>query len=125
MIKFDCSLAGQILVDYRNEKSFTIEYWRMDLEVLFSAQPFAQTADSYKWVQPNEKEVDVALPAGQNQLTINIPASMRNQNSIIRVTSGSGNVVVGQDYDNMMVCQVAKSVTSGSGNVVGARITTI
>merc|ERR1712079_768852 len=29
MIKFDCSLAGQILVDYRNEKSFTIEYWRI------------------------------------------------------------------------------------------------
>jgi len=82
----------------------------MDLEVLFSAQPFAKTADSYKWVEPNEREADIKLPEGQNQITINMPPSMRNQNSIIRVTSGSGNVVVDQDYDNMMVCQVAKSV---------------
>merc|ERR1719445_25217 len=109
-VSFDCSPAGQIIVNYRNEKSIMIEYWRMDLEVLFSAQPFAQSADSYKWVEPNERESNVALPEGQNQLMINMPPSMRNQNSIIRLTSGSGTVVVDQDYDNMMICQVARGV---------------
>merc|ERR1711997_749541 len=79
-------------------------------EVLFSAQPFSQSADSYKWVEPNERERNIALPAEQNSVTINMPSSMRNQNSIIRVTSESGNVVVDQDYDNMMTVQVSRSV---------------
>merc|ERR1711879_767234 len=63
-----------------------------------------------KWVEPNERERNIVLPEGQNQLMINMPKSMVNQNSIIRVTSGSGLVVVDQDYDNMMVCQVARSI---------------
>jgi len=109
-LDFACESGHKIRISYRNEKTCTIEYWKMDLEVLFSSQPFAAAADSYSWVEPNERERAVKLPEGGSELVVNIPASMRNQNSIIRITSGSGITVVRQDYDNEIEVQVGKAV---------------
>merc|ERR1719410_2796965 len=56
-------------------------------------------------------------------MILKIPPSMKNQNSIIRVTSGSGIQVVKQDYDNEIIVETAQSVgelrvLDKSGNAV-------
>jgi hypothetical protein len=113
-----------IEITYKNETSCTIEYWKMDLEVLFSAQPFSESADSYTWVRPNEMQQIDKLPA-DGKLAQGIPQSMRNKNSIIRVTSGSGISVTKQIYDNEIEVQTASSagelrVLDKSGKAVPA-----
>lgn len=102
------SKSHGIEIQCNNESSCMVEYWKMDLEVLFSAQPFSEAADSYTWVTPNEKQSIDKMPA-DGLVKQSIPGSMRNQNSIIRVTSGSGIQVTKQVYDNEIDVQTASS----------------
>merc|ERR1719461_1449049 len=104
---FECIDHG-IKIKYKNEQSCLVEYWKMDLEVLFSAQPFSESADSYTWVSPNETTKIDKLPE-KGEIKQSIPPSMKNQNSIIRITSGSGLTVTKQDYDNEIDVQTSKA----------------
>merc|ERR1719436_147351 len=93
----------------------TLEFWIMDLEMLFSVQPFAEKLDSYRYMQPN-KVMKQQLTAG-TQTTVDIPSDLRNCNSIIRLTWGDPNKeVVVNDYDNEIDVQVAKDI--GEARVV-------
>merc|ERR1719493_467297 len=65
-IDFQC-LPHKLKILYRNEANCQIEYWRMDLEVLFSSQPFSNSADSFTWVTPNDVHKEVNLPEGKNE----------------------------------------------------------
>jgi len=86
-----------------------LEFWIMDLEMLFSAAPFGENMNSYKYVQPN-KTMKQTLTQG-TQTTVNIPEDLRNCNSIIRLSWGDPdkNVVV-NDYDNEIDVQIAKPI---------------
>jgi hypothetical protein len=87
----------------------TLEFWIMDLEMLFSVQPFADKQDSYQYMQPN-KVMKQTLTAG-TQTTVDIPSDLRNCNSIIRLTWGDPDKeVVVNDYDNEIDVQVATSI---------------
>jgi len=87
-----------------------LEFWVMDLEMLFSVQPFAVTMDSYRYMQPNWVLRDVKLTEG-NQTVVDIPKKLKNCNSIIRLTWGDETKdVVVNDYDNEIDVQVAKDV---------------
>merc|ERR550525_1160578 len=86
-----------------------LEFWIMDLEMLFSVQPFAAHLDSYRYMQPN-KILKQSLTQG-TQTTVNIPEDLRNCNSIIRLTWGDPDkCVVVNDYDNEIDVQIAKDI---------------
>jgi len=86
-----------------------LEFWIMDLEMLFSVQPFSAHMESYRYMQPN-KQMKQSLTQG-TQTTVNIPEDLRNCNSIIRLTWGDPDkCVVVNDYDNEIDVQVAAKI---------------
>jgi len=86
-----------------------LEFWIMDLEMLFSVQPFSAHCDSFRYMQPN-KVMEKNLTGGSHTI-VDIPSDLRNCNSIIRLTWGEeGKSVVINDYDNEIDVQVAKDL---------------
>jgi len=87
-----------------------LEFWVMDLEMLFSVQPFAVTMDSYRFMQPNHIIKNIKLSGGKKTV-VDIPRSLHNANAIIRLTWGvEGKEVVVNDYDNEIDVQVSREV---------------
>jgi len=90
-----------------------LEFWVMDLEMLFSVQPFAVTMDSYRFMQPNHIMKNIKL-TGNMKTVVDIPSDLHNSNAIIRLTWGvEGKEVVINDYDNEIDVQVSR----GAGEV--------
>jgi len=87
-----------------------LEFWVMDLEMLFSVQPFAVTMNAFRYMQPNRVLKDIELSEGKFTV-VDIPKDLRNCNSIIRLTWGDeGKDVVVNDYDNEIDVQVSEEV---------------
>jgi len=85
-----------------------LEFWVMDLEMLFSVQPFAVTMDSYRFMQPNHIIKNIKLTGGKKTV-VDIPSDLHNSNAIIRLTWGvEGQEVVINDYDNEIDVQVSR-----------------
>jgi len=87
-----------------------LEFWVMDLEMLFSVQPFAVTMDAFRYMQPNGVVDGIELTEG-NQTIVDIPEALRNCNSIVRLTWGDERKdVVVNDYDNEIDVQVSEAI---------------
>jgi len=87
-----------------------LEFWVMDLEMLFSVQPFAVTMNAFRYMRPNRVISDIELTEGK-QTIVDIPSDLKNCNSIIRLSWGdeSKDVVV-NDYDNEIDVQVSQDI---------------
>ena len=80
--------ARRITVDYQNLTSCRIHYYPMDIELLFSRNPFVQQqSGQFAFVQPQETQ-ELALPAGQTRVTIDLPRRYFSRNVMIDVTGG-------------------------------------
>ena len=85
-----------VSVNYAGISTCTINYYLMDVEMLFSRNPFLSQDSArndpdsnaaFSIIQPNLSQ-SVALPAGQNALTQAIPEEFRSRNLIIEVQEG-------------------------------------
>ncbi|HRF00117.1 MAG TPA: hypothetical protein PLI18_06345 [Pirellulaceae bacterium] len=87
---FDFNVADRkIDLSWRNLESVTIRFYRMDVELLFSRNPFVQAeAGRFSHIRPNET-LEVTLPAGETNRTIELPESLRTANVLVEVTGGS------------------------------------
>merc|ERR1719427_2480244 len=93
-----------------------LEFWVMDLEMLFSVQPFAVTMNAFRYIQPNRILSGIELTEGK-QTIVDIPKDLRNCNSIIRLSWGDESKdVVANDYDNEIDVQVSE--TAGEVRVI-------
>jgi len=87
-----------------------LEFWVMDLEMQFSAQPFEVAVDSYRFIQPSYTIDRIKLSDGSCTV-VGKPGELRNCNSIIRLSWGmEGKEVVVNDYDNDIDVQVSREV---------------
>ena len=60
----------------------------MDIELLFSRNPFVQeVSGQFSIIRPNES-VEMRLPANRSSATIDLPAAYRDRNVMIEVTGG-------------------------------------
>ncbi len=95
-----------LVIDYRNLQSVQIDYHQMDVELLFSRDPFNSGSRSgHSLVRPNLSE-SVDLPAGQTRLVHPIPESVRRTNVIAEVRGGDQQVsqtVYSNNLDVQMV----------------------
>jgi len=111
MYDLEC-MRHQVKIKHSSSDSSNVqlEFWVMDLEMLFSVQPFAVTMDAFRYMQPNRVLSGIQLTEG-NTTIVDIPADLRNCNSIIRLTWGdeSKDVVV-NDYDNEIDVQVSEAI---------------
>jgi hypothetical protein len=77
--------AKRVRLDYRNITSCRVNYYLMDIELLFSRNPFVQGySGQFSYVRPNATQI-VALPKDKGRHEFDLPARFDNENVLIEV----------------------------------------
>ncbi|NLI76920.1 MAG: hypothetical protein GX442_10830 [Candidatus Riflebacteria bacterium] len=78
----------KISLRYQNIATCTIRFYQMDLELLFSRNPFVKEVGSqFAVIHPNAT-MAVPLPAGSTTAVIDLPEALRDSNMMIEVSAG-------------------------------------
>jgi hypothetical protein len=85
---FEFTLDNKAMqLSWQNLSAVRINYYLMDVELLFSRNPFVQQfGDQFATIRPNATR-EVALPAGQSQLSIPLPDDLAGRNVLVEVTA--------------------------------------
>ncbi len=85
----DLSIAdGTARVEYRNIESLQVNYYLMDIELLFSRNPFvARSGDRLPSIRPNYSETLQLTGAANGSRVLDLPESVRNRNVLVEVTA--------------------------------------
>jgi hypothetical protein len=79
--------AGQIRLDYRNLKGCTLNFYPMDIELLFSRSPFLQDgAAQFSFIRPVRSQA-VELPAGKEMLAVDLPKEFHARNVMVEAVA--------------------------------------
>lgn len=80
--------AQRIELNYQNLKSCDVNYYPMDIELLFSRNPFIQEQSAqFSFIRPVLSET-VNLPADANVLVHELPEAFRNSNVMVELVAG-------------------------------------
>jgi hypothetical protein len=75
----------KIALAYRNVKAVQVNYYKMDIELLFSRNPFVQEfAGQFSHIMPNAAET-IELPADKQAFTIPLPESLHASNVLVEI----------------------------------------
>ena len=105
----DCSLdvdveATEVQVDFDNLDSIRVNYYLMDIELLFSRNPFVQGhSGHFSHVMPNATR-SIELPKEQKRITFELPEDLHNQNVLVEVV-GRGRKQTAAYYSNSLALQ--------------------
>jgi hypothetical protein len=116
---FDFTVENKkIALTYQNLKSVTVNYYLMDIELMFSRQPFVQDmgGGQFAYIQPNQT-VETPLAADKKAVTIDLPVDLLNRNVMVEVVAG-GKTRTQAYYSNSLVAQVTENY--GQLRVTGA-----
>lgn len=98
----------KVQVDYKNVSSIEVNYYIMDIELLFSRNPFVQQqTGQFSFIRPNEKQT-LELPEGESEYEFEIPESLRSANMLIEIVS-KGVKESKAYYSNAINVQVVES----------------
>ncbi|HEX3151724.1 MAG TPA: hypothetical protein VHR66_26870 [Gemmataceae bacterium] len=90
-----------IQLSWQNVETITINYYLMDVELLFSRNPFVQrSGGQFASIRPNLTR-EMKLPAGKSALAIPLPDELVRRNVLVEVT-GAGKTRTGAYYANAM-----------------------
>jgi hypothetical protein len=86
---FEFALDGQrIQLSWQNVDTVRVNYYLMDVELLFSRNPFVQeVSGGFASIRPNVTQT-VKLPAGHVQTAIPLPRELASRNVLVEVTTG-------------------------------------
>ena len=80
--------AGRIRLDTRNVKECVLNFYPMDIELLFSRSPFLQEgAAQFSYIRPVLSRT-LAIPAGQNGVTVELPPEFNAKNVMVEALAG-------------------------------------
>ncbi len=100
--------AGKIRLDTRNLKACTLNFYPMDIELLFSRNPFLQEgAAQFSFIQPVLTRT-VDLPAGPEPFTLDLPAEFKTRNVMVEAL-GAGLRDAQAYYANTLKVQVIEA----------------
>lgn len=76
---------GSIRLQYRNLESVRINYYLMDVELLFSRSPFVQRySEQFSVIQPNRSD-SLDLEAREGNLRLDLPEEFANANVVVEI----------------------------------------
>jgi hypothetical protein len=79
--------AKTINLTWKNVESVRVNYYLMDVELLFSRNPFVQqSGGQFSMIRPNDT-AEVKLPAFQNKLAIPMPENLADKNVLVEITA--------------------------------------
>jgi hypothetical protein len=85
---FEATLEGRDLhLTWQNLEKVRVNYYLMDVELLFSRNPFVQQVSGpFASIRPNDS-VEVKLPEGKSRLTVPLPEALARRNVLVEVTA--------------------------------------
>ncbi|MFI5106835.1 MAG: hypothetical protein ACHP79_18075, partial [Terriglobales bacterium] len=79
--------AKKINLTWQNVDAVRINYYLMDVELLFSRNPFVQQYGSqFSAIKPNQSQT-VTLPKDQRKLEVPLPADLASRNVLVEITA--------------------------------------
>ena len=100
--------AGRIRLDARNLERCTLNFYPMDLELLFSRNPFlSEGTAQFSYVRPVLSQT-VDLKGGREPLTLDLPAGFRTKNVMVEAL-GAGLRKTQGYYANTLKVQVVET----------------
>jgi hypothetical protein len=100
--------AKQVKINYQNSKSVRVNYYQMDIELLFSRNPFVQgEAKQFSNILPNQTET-IKLPAGATNFEFPLPAKLLNSNVLVEIV-GAGQTQSQAYYSNALRVKVVEN----------------
>ncbi len=120
---FDFTLDNKsVNLNWQNVETVTINYYLMDVELLFSRNPFVtQTGNQFAMIKPNATK-EIKLPAGQAKFAVLLPEDLAKQNVFVEVVA-AGKRVAHPYYANAMDVKISDAygqlkVTGTTGTVL-------
>jgi predicted transcriptional regulator len=106
--QLDFSIEKQrISLNHKNMEKVKINFYEMDIELLFSKQPFVkEVSEQFSVIQPNHSIVQ-QLEKAKNQTFIELPQQFKEKNVMIEVSS-SGISKTAAYYPNSMLVSFAE-----------------
>lgn len=81
--------AKQVAINYQNLKTVRVNYYVMDVELLFSRNPFVQQfGGQFSAIRPNQTQ-EVTLPEKGKSHKIALPESLLNKNVLVEIVGGN------------------------------------
>ena len=100
--------SKKVGIDYQNLKSVSVNYYEMDIELLFSRNPFVQQfSGEFSYIRPN-LTATVKLPEGKKSLQFDLPAQFHSSNVLIEIT-GAGQTKTQTYYSHSLNIQVVEN----------------
>ncbi|QTA81813.1 rubredoxin-like domain-containing protein [Desulfonema limicola] len=106
---FDFRIESRaVAINYRNIDSFRISYYPMDIELVFSRNPFEQKHDKrFSFVSPTRFDI-IKLPQDQDSFNLDLPEEFHNTNLMIEINA-KGIKQSRFYYSNSLVVQVMEN----------------
>ncbi len=96
----------EVALDFQNLETIQVNYYLMDIELLFSRNPFVQQqSGNFAHIHPNMTQA-YDLPKKKTQFTFQLPAELRNRNVLVEVV-GQGKSKRAAYYSNSLTVQTS------------------
>jgi hypothetical protein len=96
----------EVELDFQNLETIQVNYYLMDVELLFSRNPFVkQQSGNFAHIHPNLTETH-DLPKKKSQFTFQLPKQLRNANVLVEVV-GRGKTKRAAYYSNSLTVQMS------------------
>ena len=107
--EFDFTVeAKKVRINFQNLTQVRVNYYLMDIELLFSRNPFVQQySGQFSTIRPNVSAV-VDLPEDKPTLEFDLPAELRNSNVLVEVL-GAGKTRSQAYYANSLSVQIVEN----------------
>jgi len=100
--------AKKVNLAYQNIDVVTVNYYLMDIELLFSSNPFVQEyTGQFSYITPNQS-AEVKLPTGKTSLTFNLPVELHNSNVLVEIKA-AGQTKQQAYYSNALSVQMIEN----------------
>jgi hypothetical protein len=98
----------RVVVKHQNLKTAHVNFYLMDLELLFSRNPFVQThAEQFASIRPNASQV-IALNEATGETEFELPADLLNRNVLVEITA-AGSTKAQPYYSNSLAVQLMEN----------------
>jgi hypothetical protein len=98
----------EVVLDYQNLEKVTVNYYVMDIELLFSRNPFVQEfGEEFGLIRPNITQ-QLELKKDQRTLRFPIPKSLQTSNVLVEITGG-GQTRVQAAFANVLSVQASEN----------------
>ena len=100
--------SKKVTLNYQSIDAVTVNYYLMDIELLFSRNPFVQEySGQFSYITPNQSKL-MKLPNDRATLTFNLPKELHNSNVLVEIKA-AGQTKQQAYYSNALSLQTIEN----------------